>query len=116
MPNDFENEYGFNPGLAADAGADADADGQTNLQEFRLGTDPRDAASKLASSLAASGAVFLFRFNSVPNVVYRADRCDDFADQIWTNVAVRTGTGALISVTDSAPSPTGRRFYRVQTQ
>ena len=115
MPDDFENEYGFNPTLAPDANDDADADGLTDLQEFRAGTDPRDGSSKLASSLVPSGAAFVFRFNSVPGVVYRVDRCDDLADQVWTNLAIRTGTGAMISVTDSAPSPTGRRFYRVQT-
>jgi hypothetical protein len=40
MPNDFENQYGFNPYDAADADLDRDNDGLTNLQEFQQGTDP----------------------------------------------------------------------------
>lgn len=39
MPDGWEVQYGLDP-LANDAGADADIDGITNLQEYRQNTDP----------------------------------------------------------------------------
>lgn len=45
MPNWWEVAYRLNPEDAADATADADGDGVTNLQEFNAGTDPRDVLS-----------------------------------------------------------------------
>jgi hypothetical protein len=40
MPNNFENYYGLNNNFAADTSEDTDFDGVTNIEEFRLGTDP----------------------------------------------------------------------------
>ncbi len=40
MPNDYETANGFNPFNNADGVLDADIDGLTNLQEYRLGTNP----------------------------------------------------------------------------
>jgi len=45
MPDDWETAHGLNPSDATDAGGDADRDGLTNLEEYRLGTDPRVADS-----------------------------------------------------------------------
>lgn len=43
MPDWWEEEEGFDPADPADAGLDADADGLTNLAEYRAGTNPRSA-------------------------------------------------------------------------
>ncbi len=43
MPAWWENAHAFDDAVAADAGADADGDGLTNLEEYRLGTDPHAA-------------------------------------------------------------------------
>lgn len=40
LPDSFENNYGFNPLDAADAGMDSDGDGLTNLQEFEYNSNP----------------------------------------------------------------------------
>jgi methylaspartate ammonia-lyase len=42
LPDGWEVANGLDP-LVDDAGADADSDGLTNLQEYQLGTDPQDA-------------------------------------------------------------------------
>jgi len=44
MPDAYEIANGLDPLDAADATEDADGDGFTNLQEFRAGTDPQNAA------------------------------------------------------------------------
>lgn len=44
LPDEWELRYGLNPN-ADDALQDADADGFANLDEYKAGSDPRDAAS-----------------------------------------------------------------------
>lgn len=43
MPDSYEVAHGLNPNDPADADQDADADGLSNLLEFRIGSDPRFA-------------------------------------------------------------------------
>ena len=40
MGDVFENRFGLDPNVPDDAGLDRDADGTTNLEEFRAGTSP----------------------------------------------------------------------------
>ena len=40
MPDDWENQWGFDPGDPADGVADRDSDGLNNVGEFMAGTDP----------------------------------------------------------------------------
>ncbi|MBI4639277.1 MAG: Ig-like domain-containing protein, partial [Candidatus Tectomicrobia bacterium] len=42
LPDAFEMAFGLNPNDPSDAQGDLDGDGLTNLQEFRLQTDPRN--------------------------------------------------------------------------
>jgi len=45
MDDGWEVAYGFDPNSAEDAGEDADDDGLTNFEEYRLRSDPLDPAS-----------------------------------------------------------------------
>lgn len=45
MPDAWENSYGLNSRDRADADRDADSDGVTNLEEYRLGANPRNRDS-----------------------------------------------------------------------
>lgn len=45
MPDEWEKRYKLNPNDPADAGADADGDDFTNLEEFLAKTDPTDPGS-----------------------------------------------------------------------
>src|SRR5216683_3821885 len=42
IPDDWKIAHGFDPNDPSVAGQDTDGDGLTNLQEFQLGTDPRN--------------------------------------------------------------------------
>jgi VCBS repeat-containing protein len=42
IPDQWELLYGFNEQSSSDANIDSDGDGLTNLQEYRLGTNPRE--------------------------------------------------------------------------
>ncbi len=42
MPDEWEKKYGFNPLDGSDALLDSDGDGLTNLEEFGLGTSPKN--------------------------------------------------------------------------
>jgi hypothetical protein len=55
MPDGWETQYGFNPTSGADAGADPDLDGASNVQEFSAGTDPTSAASVPPSGGGSGG-------------------------------------------------------------
>ena len=55
IPDSWEIQYGLNPNLAADAAADLDGDGYTNLQEFQAGTDLSDPTSVPAGGGGGSG-------------------------------------------------------------
>lgn len=45
LPDEWERRYGLNPDDPADANADSDNDGFTNMEEYLAKTDPKDAKS-----------------------------------------------------------------------
>ncbi len=70
LPNDWEIQY-----AVADAQADADNDGFSNLLEFIAGTNPTNDASfftSTASLVETNGAsYFVVEWNAIPNRIYK---------------------------------------------
>lgn len=117
LPDAYETANGLNPNDPNDAHLDADGDGRTNLEEYRAGTDPRNAASSLAIvSVLRSGATGAdVTFRSSAGKSYRLVRRAALNSGTWTQVGgTIPGTGSNVTVTD--PDATGftEQFYRVE--
>ncbi len=70
LPDAWEEEHGFDPGLAADAARDDDADGQNTLAEYWAGTDPRDREDVLELQFQRDRLAYRFRFIAKPGRSY----------------------------------------------
>ena len=76
MPDAWELAHQLNP-LLSDASADADADGWTNVDEFRLGFDPQSDASRLHLSVVPSSDTRhpdALAFLATPGLRYTVER------------------------------------------
>lgn len=114
MPDAWESANGLNA-AASDAALDLDSDGQTNLAEFRSGTDPRNSVSFLrlhTPAISSSGAAI--SFTSIIGVTYRLDYSPSLAPGSWQMLADQLHAGGgLLMVTDPAAVNFPRRFYRL---
>jgi hypothetical protein len=102
--------------LISGAGADPDADGLSNQQEYICGTDPRDAQSVLGieSATVSNGAAVL-KFRSVSGKSYTVQALDSVGGT-WTNIGnvPAADSSGIASVTD-ARTLRSSQFYRVVT-
>ena len=107
-------QYGLPTDGSADY-ADADGDGMNNWQEWRCGTDPRNAASVLRLlSASPAGSNVTVTWQSVAGVSYFLERSTDLAatppfSLLATNLPGQAGT---TSFTDTNAAVL-RHFYRV---
>lgn len=87
IPDAWETLHGFAPGSPADAGEDADADGASNVDEYRAGTDPRNGADVLRLSLrwTGTGAARL-TFPVVTGRIYRVEGRLLGGSETWSTV------------------------------
>ncbi len=100
---------------AADA-SDPDGDGMTNVQEYIAGTGPNDSAScfKITQFEQMSGDAFVMSFPSVLGRTYTVERSYTLESGSWVALpGAPLGTGETISITDTDPTESPRRFYRV---
>ncbi len=120
MADHWEEAQGFDPLNATDAALDADSDGQSNLIEYRAGTDPRDPLSHfvITAALAGSDTVSL-TWNSAPGRHYHLQWSDDLA--AWNTVTdggtpvvvdAAAGNSTTFSLTNNPAF--NRRFYRIE--
>ena len=98
MPDSWEQSHALNPLAAADAALDADSDGQTNLAEYRAGTDPRDPLSRFAiTEIAVTPGSVSLTWSSVPGRRYHLQWTDDLIN--WTTFT----DGGAAMVVEAAP-------------
>jgi hypothetical protein len=110
----WELTNGFDPLNAADAMADTDGDGSRNVDEFKLGTNPRNATDVLKLELHAADANGVrFRFPGKTGKSYGLLRRDQL-DGPWTEVTrVRANRTAVAELADTNP-PAEAAFYQIQ--
>ena len=83
MPDNWESAHGFDPAQPDDAARDEDNDGMSNLDEYRAGTDPRDARSYLkVGRIKVTGGVVL-EFQAVAERAYTIEYSDSPAAGSW---------------------------------
>jgi hypothetical protein len=117
LPDDWENLYSLDPLNPNDAALDNDGDGLTNLQEFQLGTNPRDAASglRLTIARAASGPGLVLSFTAAATVGYAIDYTEELGtgwQSLQSFAAVTTNRVVSLSVTATG----SKRFYRLRAE
>jgi len=118
LPNDWEILHGFRADDPADAAEDADEDGLTNLQEYRVGTDPNDASSRLQfDSVSAIGTAVMLEFTAMPDRSYTIQYCSIPAGGLWQTLTNCPATGNLrsVAVADELNAEAPARFYRLIT-
>ncbi len=106
VPDDWENMFGLNPANADDGALDSDGDGMSNLNEYRAGTNPTNAASYLKVIFEApDGSTNVLQFEAVAGKTYTVQFRDSLAGS-WLKLAdvpAPTSTGP-VDVTDATVS------------
>ncbi len=119
IPDYWESLYHLNPNDPADATADPDHDGLTNLQEYLAGTDPTDSNSvlKLTATYTREATSLVLGFASVSNKSYSLLYRDPAAGSNWTSFwsLDPSSTNHAVLVTNQVPSPIRERLYRLAT-
>ena len=110
--------FGHSPLTAGEKGADGDADGMSNGEEFRAGTDPMDATSVLRARIRWQGGRAEVEFPTVEGKSYRLLAAPDLAN--WVEVASPSltypGSGRCQWTDDGRDTsalPGGARFFGV---
>jgi hypothetical protein len=116
MPNTWETANGLSTSVN-DAGNDKDGDSQSNLAEYRAGTDPSNSQSllRLISATCSPGGSVAVTWSAVPGKVYRVMHSPTLAN--WTELpgSRRMAASATELATFADPAPIGSRaFFRVE--
>lgn len=121
IPADWKVRY-FGSAFAthAQASADPDRDGYSNLQEYLAGTDPTDPASRLRLDIVVQGGdasrIAVLAWTGVVGRHYSIERSLDLIAPSWVPVVTGVvGTGASQSVKDSIVGLPAY-FYRIRVE
>jgi hypothetical protein len=119
LPDEWEVAHGLNPNDPTDAVLDLDQDGQTNLEEYRGGTDPRDDASSFKVLRIIPGPdnhSVRMEFVAASNQTYSVQARGAVDASPWWSVAevVALPTNRLVSVTNRIEGVFSR-YYRLVT-
>ena len=118
LPDWWESEEFTN--LAQASAMDTDGDGFSNQDEYKAGTDPADATSKLGFSATSRGSGtaandFILTLPTVAGRSYRVEWSTSLTAESWTTLgSIIAGTGNPVEVRDTAAfSGAAKRFYRL---
>jgi hypothetical protein len=119
MPDEWEDAHQLDADNPLDAFGDADNDLSTNLHEYRAGTDPQDANSRLGFvDLDYSGGDVHLQFQAIAGRAYMLQHRNSLSTGQWQDLIEfpAEGTTRIENFTDSVPPGTGSRFYRLLQQ
>ena len=113
MADEWERKYGLNASDASDAGADADGDGFTNLEEYQAKTDPTDPKAH-PDYLDSVAVVLPLKETKMPFVFRKANqlpsgwRCE-FFDPSRKDSYGRRGETLTATIGDEISSRVGEK-------
>lgn len=102
----------------ANATSNSDSDAASDLDEYRSGTNPRDAADWLqvvSQPLAPAGNSVTLRFTTAPGRVYRIEATTDMQTWSEAGAVIPPDAGKVTETTLSLPAG-GRAFFRISAQ
>lgn len=117
MPDTYELANQLNPADPTDAALDADADGESHLDEYLARTNPRAAQDNFRVGLVLNGGAVLVRFTAAAGKTYTVQFKRSVSNPEWTTLAqvpARAETGST-EVSDTSAFTGSYRFYRVVT-
>lgn len=108
-------EQQYFSGLSRTGTDDFDNDGMSDLDEYRAGTDPTDAQSKLKTTLVQEGGGhYSVEWPTVPGKRYLLQYKDDLNSPAWTNAFdpfIASSTQS--SFYDESSNGVSKRYYRL---
>ncbi len=114
IPDSWEKILALDPYDPSDGTADFDGDGVINRDEFRAGTDLREAGSVLRlTEISRHSEAVILRWNTRPGRIYRMESATAPTGP-WLLDGTRIATGAPMSQTNVVSG--GARFYRIGVQ
>jgi ELWxxDGT repeat protein len=117
IPDDFENTNFGGLGIASES-SDRDKDGALDIEEWRAGTDPDDAADRFnAEPQSPPSGTFTLRWTGKPGRAYTVSRAATLGDT-FTPISGPVEAPLLeaeMSFEDKA-APTGGSFYIISVQ
>lgn len=109
--------HGLDPNDPDDAGGNADGDGYSNAEEYRLGTCPDVWACHFRSELAGGGADGLeLRWSSRPGVSYVVEVSSDLTEDGWNVLDEMVAEGGVSSVAVGGGDPGGMEVFRIRVE
>jgi subtilisin family serine protease len=118
LPDAWERIHGLQTNDVSDALADADADGFSNRDEYRAGTQPTNALSFLAiDPIVLTNSSVVLGFAAVSNKTYTLESRTNANEPVWHRVGdfLASPTNRTVQWLDSFRAFETTRQYRVRT-